>query len=161
MFLTKKIILNLLSKKMEKYELFFKMKKYKSHLRILGEEFFNRNRISGYYIHENKRCKLVDKIETKTLKKSEIRIKMIFSRIILNKSFMLKDSEFLIKISPSQNKKKEIPTELINENYEEEDNLLNGYLDDNLLNKSFSNFFEDSFPDYSAIDSNSQNESSE
>ena len=53
---------------MEQYELIYKIEKEKSHIRLLGEEFFNTNYVRGYFIYKKIRFKLKEKLETKNIK---------------------------------------------------------------------------------------------
>ena len=144
---------------MEIYELVFKIEKGKSHIRILGEKFFNRNISSSYFIYNNMRFILKDKLESEKIKEKEgeFKIIMIFLKSINNKSFMFQDCESLIKFSIYKKEKKE------NSSYttklEEELNyLIDFYQDNNNSNDSSNDFLEDfdSFPDYSEISENEQ-----
>ena len=38
---------------MEKYRCFYKIEENKNEIRILGESFYTKNKIFGYYIHKN------------------------------------------------------------------------------------------------------------
>ena len=72
---------------MEIYKLLYKNEKDKKYTRILGEDFFKRNKITGYFIYNNIKYKLKEKIVIKNLNEDEIKIEMRFFKIIYNKNF--------------------------------------------------------------------------
>ena len=39
---------------MERYDLIYKVDKHRSHIRILGKEFFEVNKSFGHFIHKNR-----------------------------------------------------------------------------------------------------------
>jgi hypothetical protein len=84
---------------MEKYRCVYKIEEYKNEIRILGESFFNKNKIFGYYIHKNKKFPLKDIITTENLKEKEFKIDLIFCKKINNKSYMFMNCDSLIKFS--------------------------------------------------------------
>ena len=139
---------------MEIYELEYKIENDKSHIRILGEEFFMRNKIYGYFIYKNIRYKLKEIIETKNIKEEKIKIELRFLIKINNKNNMFKDCISLTKFSF-------IKKEIIEKNSniikiyddEEEGNLMKEYIENNIDNESFYNNLRDfeSSEDYSDI----------
>ena len=143
---------------MERYKLLFKIEKDQSYLRILGESFFKRNQASGYFIYQNVGYILKDKIKTKKIKEKEIKIIMVFYKQIINKKYMFKDCESLIKFSLSETKKKEVLCNITTISEEEDNNLIGNYMEDNILNKSFNDFLEefDTFPESSVLSNNSE-----
>ena len=68
-------------------------------LRILGEEFYKKNKSYGYYVCKNQKLKLVELIETKNINEDKFKIKIIFNKIIYDKSYMFKDCVSLIELS--------------------------------------------------------------
>ena len=69
----------------EIYELEYKVNKDKDYIKLLDDEFINRNRLFGYYIYNKKRFKLEKKIETKNISKDEIKIILVFlKKIFIN-----------------------------------------------------------------------------
>ena len=74
----------------EKYECIYIVDKSKSHIKLLGSDFYKRNRIYGQILYNNKNKPLIDKIETKNLNKNTIRIIFIFLEIYLIKTSCFK-----------------------------------------------------------------------
>ena len=106
----------------ERYELIYKNDKSKSHIRLLGEEFFQRNKTFGNFIYKNKKFRLLEKIETKNIKEDELKFDIIFYKIIYNKSYMFENCETLLKISEFNKEEKQNYSQIINI-YEEEESL--------------------------------------
>ena len=137
---------------MEIYYLKYKIEKYETHVRLLGEEFYIRNKIAGYFIYNNSKYKLQEKIETRNIKEDELKIELRFFKRIYNKRFMFKDCNSLIKFSIYKNKSddqlskqneilKKIEENLIdssNKNYSYNEELYKGIEDF----ESFSEFSE-------------------
>ena len=92
---------------MEKYELIYKIEEGKDNIRLLGEEFFKKNKASGYFIFNNIGFKLKDKIRIKNIKQNELKIEIRFWKEIYDKSYMFKDCESLIKFLIPKDKIKE------------------------------------------------------
>ena len=90
----------------EIYELIYKIDKKNKYLRILGEKFYIRNKLSGYFIFKNKKYPLKDKIIIKNIKENEIKIYLIFIKVVLDKSYMFSDSN-LVKILKKRIRRKE------------------------------------------------------
>ena len=146
---------------MESYELIYKIDKSKSHIRLLGEEFYKRYKIFGYFIYERKKYRLIEKIGTKNIKRDEIKLLLIFNEIIYNKKHMFQDCETLLKILIPDIKDKYYCSQLI-KLHEEEENLFDFIDDDhktleNTLYQTINNI--DSFPDFSDISEKQKNES--
>ena len=80
----------------EKFKLAYKIEKDKSSIRLFGENFYKKNKLYGYCIYENKVDILKEFFETKNLKGNILKIKVIFNRIINDKSFMFENCESLI-----------------------------------------------------------------
>ena len=68
-------------------------------LRILGEEFYKKNKSYGYYVYKNQKLKLEELIETKNINEDKFKIKIIFNKIIYDKSYMFKDCVSLIALT--------------------------------------------------------------
>jgi len=84
----------------EKYEMVYKIDKSQIYLRLLGENFFQKNKNLGNFIFRNKKCFLLEKIDVKYLVEFEFfKIGLIFENKIYDKSQMFKDCESLIKFS--------------------------------------------------------------
>ena len=88
-------------------------------IRVLGEEFIRNNRNKCKFIINNKKCNLIEFIDTSNIKEDEIKIKLLFKDNISNKSYMFEDCESLIKFSVNQSQK--INFEIISELNEEKD----------------------------------------
>ena len=86
-------------------------------IRVLGEEFIRNNRNKCKFIINNKKCNLIEFIDTSNIKEDEIKIKLLFKDNISNKSYMFEDCESLIKFSVNQSQK--INFEIISELNEE------------------------------------------
>ena len=86
-------------------------------IRVLGEEFIRNNRNKCKFIINNKKCNLIEFIDTSNIKEDEIKIKLILKDDISNKSYMFEDCESLIKFSVNQSQK--INFEIISELNEE------------------------------------------
>ena len=52
----------------EVYELIYKNEKDNEDIRLLGKDFYKRNKSYGYIIYKNKKFKLQEKINTKLIK---------------------------------------------------------------------------------------------
>ena len=111
---------------MERHELVYKIEQNKNPLRLLGKEFFQRNKGFGNFIYKNKRIKLQETINIKNIKENEIQLDLIFYNIIYDKSGMFKDCESLLKCLIPDDKKKFNHTKIINIP-EEEGDLLDIY----------------------------------
>ena len=139
---------------MERYELVYKIDKNKSHIRILGEDFYKRNKISGFYIFKNIGYKLREKLEIKNIEESEIKIEIRFFMEIFNKSYMFKDCESLIKFSIPTEKIKEQKSPSIEKYEDDVENLIDLYMEDNTANdnlfKNLENF--DTLSGFSTIE---------
>ena len=139
----------------ERYELIYKIDKTKTHLRLIGEEFFKRNKMSGHFIYNNKKFRLKEIIETKNLKNDELKIEMIFYKIIYNKSFMFKDCESLLKFSDFnclKNQDYSQISKIINAP-EEEENLFDFFEENKISENTLYQNIEDieSFANFSQI----------
>ena len=115
----------------EKYKLIYIVNKKQRYLRLLGEEFFNKNKNSGYFIYKNKKYPLIDKVEQKNIKGDELKIDIIFYKKIYNKSFMFQDCEFLLKML-EPNQEDNINNFQITKYNEEEENLFDYYDNDKI-----------------------------
>ena len=113
---------------MERYKLLFKKEKDQSHLRILGESFFKRNKASGHYIYKNVGYSLKDKIKTEKIKEKEIELIMVFYKPIKNKKLMFQNCESLITFSLAENKKEEDLCNITTISEEEDNNLIGNYM---------------------------------
>ena len=126
----------------ERYELVYKINKNETHLRLLGEEFYQRNKIFGHFIHNNRKFRLIEKVETKNIKENKLEIELIFYKIIYNKSYMFKDCESLLQFSLfNDDKDKNYYSQIINI-HEEEENLLDYYDENKISEKTLPYFME-------------------
>ena len=87
---------------MEEFKLIYKINKNENHLRILGEKFFNCNRLKFRIIYNNKNYNFKELIPIKDIKDDKLIIKIIFFENIENKSSMFEECTSLLTIS--QNK---------------------------------------------------------
>ena len=144
----------------EIYKLIYLIEKDKSEIRILGEIFYQRNKLNGYYIYNNQRYPLKEKIETKKLKlnkENEFRILMIFKKQIFDKSLMFKDCILLLsffQITHNISKEFNIMEFNIKSNISEEDNLIessiynfenrnsNNLIGDEIYNNMYNDFLK-------------------
>ena len=130
---------------MEKYELLYRVDKTKSHLRLLGGEFVEKNRLFGRFIYKSKKIPLIEKIGTQKIKSEELKINLIFYNIIFNKRFMFEDCEALLQVS-IPNEKDDIKYSEIIDNSRENENYFDLYEEneeknsENTLMKSLSEF---------------------
>ena len=92
----------LVKKVIEKYELVFKVDKKENYIRLLGNQFFIRNKSSGLFIHKNKGFNLIEQIEIKNIKSDKYELSLIFFDNIYNKSQMFKDCNSLLSFSISK-----------------------------------------------------------
>ena len=83
---------------MEKYVMLYDIQKNNDKTRILGNEFVKNNKNKGKIIHKNKKYSLEGLFKNKDLLEDSLKIKMILSKNIYNKSFMFKDCISLLKI---------------------------------------------------------------
>ena len=112
---------------MEKYQLIYKIDKNKSSIRLLGEIFFRRNRTSGYFIINNRSIPLSEKLDTKNIKKGELKVYLIFHNINNNKSHMFEDCKDLLYFYEYKPEINHNFPSIINYYETEEDNLFNLY----------------------------------
>ena len=62
----------------EKYELIYKVDNTKDYLRLLGNNFFKRNKGLGNFIYKRRKIPLIEKIETSKIKMEFLEINLIF-----------------------------------------------------------------------------------
>ena len=74
----------------EIYDLEYEVNKNKDYIKLLDDDFINRNRLFGYYIYNKKRFKLGNKIETKNIFNDKVKIKLIFLKKSLIKQICSK-----------------------------------------------------------------------
>ena len=136
----------------ERYELVYNIDKNEEYLRLLGEEFYQKNKTFGNFFYKNRKYRLVEKIKTNNLKQDELKIDIIFYKIIYNKRCMFKDCESLIKFSQPKIKDKQYYSQIISI-HEEEDNLFDFYDEDKITENTLYENIKDieNFSDYSAI----------
>ena len=146
---------------MEKYELVYKIEKNKNPLRLIGKEFFQRNKGFGNFIYQNKRYKLQDTIDITNFTETEIKFDLIFYKIIYDKSGMFKDCTSLLKCLIPDEQNKISYSKIINIP-EEEGNLFDIYdntnYSENPLYKTLTNMDSisiSSISENSQLDSNS------
>ena len=131
----------------EIYELEYKVNKDKDYIKLLDDEFINRNRLFGYYIYNKKRFKLEKKIETKNISKDKIKIKIIlvFLKKIFNKSNMFKNCEELLSFSTPNYNEKKCSNDTQNNNIDGEESFLFDHISEKgKFNESFAEIFENS-----------------
>ena len=144
----------------EIYKLTYLIEKEQNEIRLLGEPFYQRNKLNGYIMYNNQKIPLKAKIETKELKltkENEFKIKIIFTRPIYNKRFMFKDCTLLFSFSQDKINIWEEDNLLESYVYDFENNNSNNLIDDDIYN----NIYNDSFEYYSesSIHSNSNSKS--
>ena len=137
----------------ENYQLIYKVDSSKSHIRLLGESFFERNKKNGNIFYNNKKFPLMEKLETSNLQKKELKIELIFYIIVYNKSFMFKDCDSLTSFR-KHNIKDEFHCDKILNIQEREESLFD-YIDEsdyseNTLYKSI-NELDNNFLEHSSI----------
>ena len=129
----------------EKYELIYKINKKESQMRLLGELFWRRNRLLGHFIYKNRKIALRNIIETKNLFGDELVIDLIFYKKIYNKGQMFFNCNSLLKIRQVNKVDKQYYYQI--NNMEEEDNLIDYYIDnyvtENTLYDSIADFEND------------------
>ena len=138
----------------EYFKLIYIIDKNKSPLRLLGEEFYKDNKQNGFFIYKNKKHQLQEKFDVSNVKAKELKIIIIFYKMITDKSYMFKDCVSLLKLFQVKPQKKFVCPEILFFNEKEDhSSLLYSYsektLSDNPLNESFDEI--DSFPDDSII----------
>ena len=99
----------------EKYTMIYNPKISFNDLRILGKIFVKNNANKGRLIINNKKYSLLEFNPTNNFNEDELKINMIISQNIFNRSYMFKDCKSLIKLSIYDNYKEE-------ENKENNDN---------------------------------------
>jgi len=119
--------------------------------------------MSGHFIYNNKKFRLKEIIETKNLKNDNLKIEIIFYKIIYNKSFMFKDCESLLKFSDFnclKNQDYSQISEIINAP-EEEENLFDFFEENKISENTLYQNIEDieSFDNFSQISKKQQKES--
>ena len=137
----------------ENYQLIYKVDSSKSHIRLLGESFFERNKKNGNIFYNNKKFPLMEKLETSNLQKKELKIELIFYIIVYNKSFMFKDCDSLTSFHKYNIKDKFHKDKILN--IQEREESLFDYIDEsdyseNTLYKSI-NELDNNFLEHSSI----------
>ena len=92
---------------MEIYKLLYKVDKNKSHIRLLGKIFLNKNKFNGYFIYKNKKIRLTDRIKTENNKEEELKIYLVFHKSVNNKFCMFMNCTSLLKVSLHFQEKKQ------------------------------------------------------
>ena len=81
-----------MAEKTEIYKLIYeKGYSFKKYIRILGKNFFEKNKYAGRMIINNKIKPLKDEIRLEDIKEDKLIIKIIFFQKIKNKSYMFED----------------------------------------------------------------------
>ena len=110
-----------MAEKTEIYKLIYKKdNRFKKYIRILGKNFYRKNKYVGRMIIDNKIKPLKDTIKSKDIKNDKLIIKIIFFQKIQNKSRMFEDCLSLISIF--QNEKYYTKKNSIDFNYEKKYN---------------------------------------
>ena len=92
-----------MAEKTEIYKLIYKKDTiFQKYVRILGRQFFKKNKYIGRLIINNKIKPLKDTIQLKDIKEDKLKIKLIFFQKIQNKSCMFKDCLSLTNISQKE-----------------------------------------------------------
>ena len=133
----------------EKYKMIYKIEKDR-YLKILGKNFVKNNINKGKLIINNKKYALNDFIIINDFKNDKIKIKIILSKNIYNKSYMFKNSRTLLQFSIIKDLDRVENTENLDDDvfveYEEE-NLFDLFLfnkkDDSSLYDAENFFFAD------------------
>ena len=87
----------IMAEKTEIYKLIYKKdNRFKKYIRILGKNFYRKNKYVGRMIIDNKIKPLKETIKLKDIKKDKFIIKIIFFQKIQNKSYMFEDCLSLI-----------------------------------------------------------------
>ena len=129
----------------EIYELEYEVNNNKDYIKLLDNEFINRNRLFGYYIYNKKRYKLDNKIETKIIFKDKIKIILVFLKKIFNKTNMFKNCQELLSFSTPNYNEKKYSNDTQNNIINEEESFLYDYISEKgNLNESFAKIFENS-----------------
>ena len=81
---------------MERYRMFYEIKKKSNYIRILGEEFVKNNKNKGYIIYKHKKYPLQGLLAFQHPKNDKLKIQMLLSKDCYNKSCMFKDCSLLI-----------------------------------------------------------------
>ena len=110
-----------MAEKTEIYKLIYKKdNRFKKYIRILGKNFYRKNKYVGRMIIDNKIKPLKETIKLKDIKKDKFIIKIIFFQKIQNKSYMFEDC--LSLISFFQNEKYYTKKNSIDFNYDKKYN---------------------------------------
>ena len=132
-------------KKIEIYELKYKVDRNKNYIKLLGDEFLNNNKLRGYYIYNQKKFRLDKRIETKNITKDRIKIKIIFLVKIYNKKFMFKECRELLNYSMLNEKEinysKDSNISIINEIDKEDTKLFDIFSKNE--NDNFNDFYDE------------------
>ena len=137
----------------ERYQLIYKIDHNKKYIRLLGENFFERNKKCGNIFYNNKKFHLMEKFETCNLKKKELKIDLIFYKIIYNKSFMFKDCDSLTSFQKYNIKDKYHCNRILNTHEVEEslfDYINESDYSENTLYQTL-NVIDNNFLEYSSI----------
>ena len=140
----------------EVYKLTYIIQKEQNEIRLLGEPFYQRNKLNGYIMYNNQKIPLKEKVETKELKltkENELKIKIIFTKPIYNKSFMFKDCTLLFSFS--QDKINLLESYVYNFENSNSNNLLDDDIYNNIFNDSFEYYSESSIHSKSKSNSKS------
>ena len=146
---------------MEGYKLTYYIEENKSsikHIRLIGQKFFQKIGSYGFYIYKGKNKRLDEFFDVKNLKSALLEIKIIFTKIIDDKSNMFEDCQSLIKVeqyiintnklcftsnSKDINLQNNIKNNELNKSNESENrliNLIDDYMESQCVDKSFYNY---------------------
>ena len=91
---------------LEIYKMLYKKENDNNYnLRILGNIFVKNNKIKGKLIINNKKEAIKEFINTQYINTDKIKIKILLSKIIYNKSYFFKDCKALLELSMPDNEK--------------------------------------------------------
>ncbi len=108
----------------ERFKLVYILEKNTIEIKLVGNEFYKRYGAYGYFIFKNKVYKLKEYFETTNLDIDKLEIKIIFHRLINDKSNMFEDCQSLYSVSHSKIKKDRDINRIINNNNNNNNKIL-------------------------------------
>ena len=130
---------------MEGYRLVYQINNNLKKIRLLGKNFYEKNKSSGFFIYKNNNIGFKEFFEIKNINEDKIELYLILCQKINDKSFMFSECETLLEFDFYDGIYKSNPFKAINNTlvYEEEDNIFNHSEENNSSENTLSHSLEE------------------